>query len=74
MLCYKTSENVTIDIQLFISNARCPFTQYKPQKLDKFDIELWLAADVRSKYLMAFYIVGKNENRSTDEIVYFLHH
>lgn len=70
LLCYKPGENITVDEQLFPSKARCPFTQYMPQKPDKFGIKFWLATDVRSKYLLnGFPYLGKNENRPIDETV-----
>lgn len=70
LLCYKAGENITVDEQLFPSKARCPFTQYMPQKPDKFGIKFWLAADVRSKYFLnGFPYLGKNENRPIGDTV-----
>ncbi|GFY27530.1 piggyBac transposable element-derived protein 4 [Trichonephila clavipes] len=43
---------ITIDEQLFPSEARCRFTQYMPSKPDKFGIKFWLAADINSKYVL----------------------
>lgn len=50
--CYKPGANLTIDEQLFPTKARCRFTQYMPNKPDKFGIKFWLASEVRSKYLV----------------------
>ncbi|GFX59400.1 piggyBac transposable element-derived protein 4 [Trichonephila clavipes] len=62
--CYKTGPYITIDEQLFPSNARCRFTQYMPNKPDKFGIKFWLAADVDSKYVLnGFPHLGKAEER-----------
>ncbi|KAJ4428395.1 hypothetical protein ANN_24415 [Periplaneta americana] len=52
LLCYKPSENITVDEQLFPCKARCPFIQYVGSKQDKFGIKFWLAVDTSSKYLV----------------------
>ncbi|KAJ4425537.1 hypothetical protein ANN_27731 [Periplaneta americana] len=52
LLCYKPSENITVDEQLFPCKARCPFIQYMNSKPDKFGIKFWLAVDTTSKYLV----------------------
>ena len=36
---YKPGAKITVDKQLFPMKARCRFTQYKPNKPDKFDIK-----------------------------------
>ena len=36
--CYKPGENIKIDEQLFPTKSRCRFTQYIPNKPDKFGI------------------------------------
>ena len=62
LLCYKEGENMIIDEQLFPNKAHCPFALYMPQKSDKFNIKFWLAADVRSKYLLnGFHIVKRTK-------------
>lgn len=62
--CYKPGGNITIDEQLFPTKVRCRFTQYMPNKPDKFGIKFWLASDVDSKYVInAFPYLGKDENR-----------
>ena len=50
--CYKSGANITIDEQLFLTKARCRFTQYLPNKPDKFGIKFWLASDVQTKYVV----------------------
>ncbi|KAJ4425513.1 hypothetical protein ANN_27707 [Periplaneta americana] len=52
LLCYKPSENIAVDGQLFPCKARCPFIQYMNSKPDKFGIKFWLAVDTSSKYLV----------------------
>ncbi|XP_025160794.1 piggyBac transposable element-derived protein 4-like [Harpegnathos saltator] len=65
--CYKPDANITIDEQLFPIKARCRFTQYMPNKPDKFGIKFWLASDVRSKYLVnGFPYLGKDETRGSN--------
>lgn len=62
--CYKPGPYITIDEQLFPTKARCRFTQYMPNKPDKFGIKFWLASDVRSKYIInGFPYLGKDESR-----------
>lgn len=62
--CYKPGENLTVDEQLFPTKARCKFTQYMPNKPDKFGIKFWLASDVNSKYLVnGFPYLGKDDIR-----------
>ncbi|KAJ4437694.1 hypothetical protein ANN_17839 [Periplaneta americana] len=53
LLCYKSSENITVDEQLFPCKARCPFIQYMGNEPDKFGIKFWLAVDTSSKYLQS---------------------
>lgn len=62
--CYKPGESITIDEQLFPTKVRCRFTQYMPNKPDKFGIKFWLASDVDSKYVInALPYLGKDEYR-----------
>ncbi|KAK9702364.1 Transposase IS4 [Popillia japonica] len=64
ILCYKPGEDIAIDEQLFPTRARCRFTQYMANKSDKFGIKFWLAADVKSKYLInGFPYLGKDDQR-----------
>ena len=48
--CYKPGVNITDDEQLFPTKGRCIFTQYMPNKPDKFGIKFWLASGVSNKY------------------------
>lgn len=60
--CYKLYENISIDEQLFLTKARCRFTQYMPNKPHKFGIKFWLAVDVKTKYILnSFPYLGKDE-------------
>ena len=62
--CYKPGPYITIDEQLFPTKARCRFTQYMPNKPDKFGIKFWLASDVSSKYIInGFPYLGKDERK-----------
>ena len=47
---YNPQESLTIDEQLFPTKARCRFTQYMPNKPDKFGIKFWVLADLKAKY------------------------
>ncbi|KAL1251031.1 hypothetical protein QQF64_018827 [Cirrhinus molitorella] len=47
-----------------MAEARCRFTQYMPNKPDKFGIKFWLAADVETKYVLnSFPYLGKDDSR-----------
>jgi hypothetical protein len=50
--CYKPGENIATDEQLFSTKTWCRFVQYTAKKPDKFGIKFWLAADVKSTYLL----------------------
>ncbi|KAL9905270.1 rhodopsin 4 isoform 1-T4 [Glossina fuscipes fuscipes] len=64
--CYKPGAYLAIDEQLFPTKARCRFTQYMPNKPDKFGIKFWLASDVTSKYIVhGFPYLGKDEGRES---------
>ena len=62
---YKPGPSLTVDEQLFPTKARCRFTQYMPNKPDKFGIKFWVLADLESKYCynMIPYL-GKDEQRT----------
>jgi hypothetical protein len=49
---YNPEESLTIDEQLFPTKARCRFTQYMPNKPDKFGIKFWVLADLKAKYCL----------------------
>lgn len=44
------SEVMTVDEQLFPMKARCPFTQFMPNKPDKFGVKFWLLCDAVCRY------------------------
>jgi hypothetical protein len=61
---YIPSENLTVDEQLFPTKSRCRFTQYMPQKPDKFGIKFWILCEVESKYCLNIRpYLGKDETR-----------
>ena len=65
---YRPGDNITIDEQLFLTKAQCPFTQYIASKPNKFGIKFWLAADTYSKYLInGFPYLGKDNTRPKAE-------
>jgi len=49
--CYIPNKDLTVDEQLLPCKSRCKFTQYMPQKPDKFGIKFWLLAEVKNKYI-----------------------
>lgn len=62
--CYKPGAKITVNEQLFSTKARCRFTQYMPNKPNKFGVKFWLASDVDSKYIInALPYLGKDEDR-----------
>ncbi|KAJ8400903.1 hypothetical protein AAFF_G00392570 [Aldrovandia affinis] len=62
--CYKPGPDLTVDEQLFLTKAHCRFTQYMPNKPDKFGIKFLLAADVETKYMVnGFPYLGKDDSR-----------
>ncbi|XP_065658110.1 piggyBac transposable element-derived protein 4-like [Hydra vulgaris] len=62
--CYIPEESLTIDEQLFPTKARCRFTQYMPNKPDKFGIKFWILADLKTKYCLSIKpYLGKDESR-----------
>jgi hypothetical protein len=61
---YIPEESLTIDEQLFPTKARCRFTQYIPNKPDKFGIKFWVLADLKTKYCLNIMpYLGKDETR-----------
>jgi hypothetical protein len=62
---YTPTENLTVDEQLFPTKARCRFTQFMPNKPDKFGIKIWTLAEVQSKYFLhGIPYLGKDELRT----------
>ena len=49
---YHPSPFLTVDEQLLPTKARCPFTQYMPNKPGKFGIKFWMLADAEKPYIM----------------------
>lgn len=65
---YRPGPNLTVDEQLFPTKTRCPFTQYMPNKPDKFGIKFWMLADSSSKYKCnAMPYLGKDDSRSAND-------
>lgn len=61
---YIPEYSLTVDEQLFPTKTRCRFTQYMPNKPDKFGIKFWILAEVSSKYCYNIQpYLGKDENR-----------
>ena len=64
--CYKSGANITMNEQLFITKALCRFTQHMPKKLNKFDINFWLAVNVENNYILnAAPFLDKNETHAS---------
>ncbi|XP_057675297.1 uncharacterized protein LOC130905701 isoform X2 [Corythoichthys intestinalis] len=60
---YIPGANITVDKQLFLTKARCPFTQHIATKSNKFGIKFWVAVDVDSHYMInMFPYLGKDES------------
>jgi len=51
---YIPEVSLTVDEQLFPTKARCRFTQFMPNKPDKFGIKFWILAELNSKYFFFF--------------------
>ncbi|KAJ8867173.1 hypothetical protein PR048_033037, partial [Dryococelus australis] len=67
IICYKPTDNIEIDEQLFPSKCRCPFTQYMPNKPGKFGAKYWLAVDAKNRSILKdFSYLGKDATRSAD--------
>ena len=63
---YTLTEDLTVDEQLFPTKCRCRFTQFMPQKPDKYGIKFWILSEVESKYLLnAIPYLGKDDGRQT---------
>ena len=50
---YSPEFSLTVDEQLFPCKSRCKYTQYMPNKPDKYGIKFWLLAELQSKYCLA---------------------
>ena len=61
---FAPAESLTVDEQLFPTKSRCRFTQYMPNKPDKFGIKFWILADLETKYCLNIIpYLGKDETR-----------
>lgn len=47
--CYIPGQFLTVDEQLVASKTRCAFTQFMPNKPDKFGIKLWILGEVAER-------------------------
>ena len=64
---YRPGTNITVDEQLFPIKARCRFTQYMPNKPHQFGIKFWMAADVKTKYILSsFPYMGKDDSHTAE--------
>jgi len=62
---YILEVSLTVDEQLFPTKARCRFTQFMPNKPDKFGIKFWILAEHSSKYCLNLKLcLGKDEERT----------
>ena len=50
-LCYKHSECVTVDEQLYPFKGRCSLVQYMPSKPSKYGLKFWILADSANYYI-----------------------
>ena len=67
--CYKPSRNLTIDEQLLPTKSRCPFTQYMPNKPDKFGIKSWVLSEVLTKYVLSgIPYLGADVEKSSNDL------
>ncbi|KAJ8887860.1 hypothetical protein PR048_014078, partial [Dryococelus australis] len=67
VICYKPTDNITIDEELFSSSCRCPFTQYMSNKPDMFGVKYWLAVDAKHQNILnGFPYLGKDATRPAD--------
>ena len=48
---YRPSDQLTIDEQLFPYKGRCGFTQYMPNKPDKYGLKFFLLCDTVNSYI-----------------------
>jgi len=61
---YIPEVSLTVDVQLFPTKARCRFTQFMPNKPDKFGIKFWILAELNSKYCLNMKpCLGKDDQR-----------
>jgi hypothetical protein len=67
---YKPHRHLTCDEQLLPTKARCPFTQFMPNKPDKFGIKFWLLCEVQNKFICnGFPYLGADIDKSSNDLV-----
>ena len=65
-----TGADITVEAQLFSTQARCSFTRYMANKPDKFGIKFWLAAASKSHYVFnGSPDKGKNVHRPQNQFL-----
>lgn len=50
--CYQPGSNITVDEQLFPTNAKCSFTQCMTGKKKNIGMKFWIAADAETRYFL----------------------
>jgi len=62
---YIPEVSLTVDEHLFPTKARCRFTQFMPNRPDKFGIKFWILAALSSKYCLNLKsYLGKDEEKT----------
>lgn len=51
-VCFKPSSNTAIDEHLFLTETRCQFMLYMPNKPDKFGLKCCPESDLRREYFI----------------------
>ena len=65
--CYNPAEEITVDEQLLVGKSRCRFMQYMANEPDKYVAKIWLANNVKFKYVLNGYpYFGKDEEQSAN--------
>ena len=65
--CYRHTECVTVDEQLYPYRGRCRFIQYMPSKPAKYGLKFWILADAESYYVSNIEMyTGKDPQRTQD--------
>lgn len=67
--CYRPGPFLTVDEQLYPTKTRCKWTQYMPNKPDKFGIKFWMLAEVETKFCFSVMpYLGRDESRVTHSL------
>ena len=61
---YYPQQNISIDKQMIAFKGRLKFRQYKPAKLTKIWIRVWMAADASNRYVLNFSVYEVSEERN----------